>query len=267
MALSDATIRSWATIVSENDYAQELQYPNNSRSDAELLARTLRGEEANLDALACIAQEMLNRKRYRAVLGGDNMEWDIVGGYSVPWASWREVLYATRQFTSLTDGYHGMTANPMEVPSGQTVETYPISDAWREACELANELVTMDTRFQSRISESTLLNDQLFHGPIASSITQLRQIFGLSEGEEFNNGDYRETGFFNGRQRHSILIMDDSVFSNDDGTNGNDICNQFLPKTGVGGNETSIPDQTASDFIDFLKSRVGCGYVLGTSFR
>lgn len=62
------------------------------------------------------------------------------------------------------------------------------------------------------------------------------------------------------------MILGGTVFFNeDDATNGNDICNNFIPKTDVGGeNNTGIATQTASDFIDFLKSRVGCGYVLGT---
>lgn len=39
----------------------------------------------------------------------------------------------------------------------------------------------------------------------------------------------------------------------------------MIPPTGTEDpNNTGIAPQDASDFIDFLKSRVGCGYVLGT---
>ena len=50
MAVSEATMREWAEVISENDFHEELINPNNRRSDAEMLARLMRAEEANLDA-------------------------------------------------------------------------------------------------------------------------------------------------------------------------------------------------------------------------
>ena len=275
MAVSEATMREWAEVISENDFHEELINPNNGRSDAEMLARLMRAEEDNLDALAGVAQELLNRKRYRSVFGGDEMTWDAIGNYSTPWGSWREVIYADGQFSPIKVGdgaYNNHLANPMEIKAGENVATAPITSAWAKACELAYELTTMNTMYKSRINESTLVNDQLFHRGIGGLDTdvqnELREIFDMEPGQDFStvHGQQRDSGSFDGMFRHSILILGGTVFFNeDDATNGNDICNNFIPKTGVGGeNNTGIATQTASDFIDFLKSRVGCGYVLGT---
>ena len=54
IALTDALIRQWAEIIPEEDYNTELGLPTNSRSDAELLARTIRAEESDLQALECV---------------------------------------------------------------------------------------------------------------------------------------------------------------------------------------------------------------------
>lgn len=143
IVLTDGLMRQWAEIIPEENYEAELGLPTTTRSDAELLARTIRAEESDLQALECVAQEMLNRRRYRSVFGGNHMSWSIVGGHSVEWASWREVLYVNMAYTSLTDGYHQLTANPMEVSAGNTVENTPISAQWRRACELAVELCNM----------------------------------------------------------------------------------------------------------------------------
>ena len=166
MAVSEATMREWAEVISENDFHEELINPNNGRSDAEMLARLMRAEEDNLDALAGVAQELLNRKRYRSVFGGDEMTWDTIGNYSTPWGSWREVIYADGQFSPIKVGdgaYNNHLANPMEIKAGENVATAPITSAWAKACELAYELTTMNTMYKSRINESTLVNDQLFH--------------------------------------------------------------------------------------------------------
>ena len=267
MAVSEATMREWAEVISENDFHEELINPNNGRSDAEMLARLMRAEEDNLDALAGVAQELLNRKRYRSVFGGDEMTWDAIGNYSTPWGSWREVIYADGQFSpiDIEDGaYNNHLANPMEIKAGENVATAPITSAWAKACELAYELTTMNTMYKSRINESTLVNDQLFHRGIGGLDTdvqnELREIFDMEPGQDFStvHGQQRDSGSFDGMFRHSILILGGTVFFNeDDATNGNDICNNFIPKTGVGGeNNTGIATQTASDFIDFLKSRV-----------
>lgn len=67
MALTDDMIRSWAAVVPSEDWEATLKTPSpsNTRSDAELIARTIISEENNLDAMTAIAQEILNRKRYR----------------------------------------------------------------------------------------------------------------------------------------------------------------------------------------------------------
>ena len=267
MAVSEATMREWAEVISENDFHEELINPNNGRSDAEMLARLMRAEEDNLDALAGVAQELLNRKRYRSVFGGDEMTWDAIGNYSTPWGSWREVIYADGQFSpiDIEDGaYNNHLANPMEIKAGENVATAPITSAWAKACELAYELTTMNTMYKSRINESTLVNDQLFHRGIdgleIEVQNELREIYDMEPGQAFStvHGLPGGSGYFDGKLRHSILILGGTVFFNeDDATNGNDICNNFIPKTGVGGeNNTGIATQTASDFIDFLKSRV-----------
>ena len=46
MAVSEATMREWATPVPEDQW-NSLRYPTNNKSDAELIARTLRGEESS----------------------------------------------------------------------------------------------------------------------------------------------------------------------------------------------------------------------------
>ena len=273
ISLSDSTIRSLATIVPDHLKESTLMTPgpNNTRSDTELLARVLRSESADLNALAGIAQELLNRLRYRRVLKGADMNWHILGNYSVEYGSWREILYSESAYSGLKGGSH-LTANPMEVASGATVESTAITPAWRKACNLAWELTHLDPMYDRRISENTPVDDQLFHRGISAlelpNQEALRLLAGAPSGEKWwtnAQGEYIATGFLV-KTRHSILIWGDTVFFNEnDDTNGNNINNIYVPVTGDSpDNNTGIPTQTASDLIDFLKSRVGCGYVLGT---
>lgn len=213
IALTDALIRQWAEIIPEEDYNTELGLPTNSRSDAELLARTIRAEESDLQALECVAQEMLNRKRFRSVFGGDHMSWSIVGGHSVEWASWREVLYVNMAYTSLTDGYHPLTANPMEVSAGNTIANTPISAQWRRACELAVELCNMDTLYESRLSCNPAINDQMYHrGYRRSQMADLLEDMGLSDAADIN-GATRASGTVKGKTAYQMLSMGTSIFS------------------------------------------------------
>lgn len=264
IALTDALIRQWAEIIPEEDYNTELGLPTNSRSDAELLARTIRAEESDLQALECVAQEMLNRKRFRSVFGGDHMSWSIVGGHSVEWASWREVLYVNMAYTSLTDGYHPLTANPMEVSAGNTIANTPISAQWRRACELAVELCNMDTLYESRLSCNPAINDQMYHrGYRRSQMADLLEDMGLSDAADIN-GATRASGTVKGKTAYQMLSMGTSIFFNDENSAGNDICNRYLPITGDPSTNSGIPTFTAGELLEFLKSRVGCGYTLGT---
>ena len=105
MTLTDTMIRQWAEIVLPEYQTATLKTPgpDNTRSDAEIIARAIIAEENNADAMVAVAQEMLNRLRYRRVLNGKDMSFDrTVGGYSLPWGSWREVLYMKNAYTGLT---------------------------------------------------------------------------------------------------------------------------------------------------------------------
>lgn len=264
MAVSEATMREWATPVPEDQW-NSLRYPTNNKSDAELIARTLRGEESDIDAITCIAQELLNRRRYRILFDGKDMSWDTVGGYTTERCSWREILYADSQFTALTGDYHKNTANPMDVKDALDINTMEIPDEWRHACELADELANLNTAFHSRISLECPVEDQLYHRGYGSDETQdLLDDMGLTNESQIP-GAKKESGYVKGTEAYQLLSMGGTILFNDANTKYNDICNHYIPATGVGGeNNTGIPTQTASDFIDFLKSRVGCGYVLGT---
>ena len=80
--------------------------------------------------MVAVAQEMLNRLRYRRVLNGKDMSFDrTVGGYSLPWGSWREVLYMKNAYTGLTHIHtNDIASNPMgvDLEAGESVLTKPI---------------------------------------------------------------------------------------------------------------------------------------------
>ena len=277
MTLTDTMIRQWAGIVLPEYQTATLKTPgpDNTRSDAEIIARAIIAEENNADAMVAVAQEMLNRLRYRRVLNGKGMSFDrTVGGYSLPWGSWREVLYMENAYTGLTHIHtNDIASNPMgvDLEAGESVLTKPIPATWRLACELAYELTNIDPLYISRLDRNTLLNDQLFHRGVkslnASTQAELCNLFGIASISEWTtvHGQFIKRGTFS-KLRHSILALGDSVFFNEnDATNGNNICSIMIPPTGTEDpNNTGIAPQDASDFIDFLKSRVGCGYVLGT---
>lgn len=70
------------------------------------------------------------------------------------------------------------------------------------------------------------------------------------------------------KRRWDPIIVGKDVFFNDNDSVGNRI-NEIAtpiapPNVGDTPNNTGITLQNASDLVEFLKSRVGCGYVLGT---
>ena len=70
------------------------------------------------------------------------------------------------------------------------------------------------------------------------------------------------------KRRWDPIIVGKEVFFNDNDSVGNRI-NEIAtpiapPNVGDTPNNTGITLQNASDLVEFLKSRVGCGYVLGT---
>ena len=247
-AHTQAEYDAWGHYIEHSD--QWLYVDQCNLDDVSLVARLIYAEDRqSSEGQASVAQELHNRMRCWKFLGGDGI--NVIRDNPAYKYTWKGVIYGE-------NAYGPMANIDMEILSPTTT-----SDTWKSACDFAYTIVE-STIYSAKIVKEAVITTQLFHTGYSGRETEMEQVL-----ESYaNNVDDEGRHYWNtdSGRRYDVVRAGDSLFYNDVVTVGNKLYQVgLIPATGVGGeNNTGIATQTASDFIDFLKSRVGCGYVLGT---
>ncbi len=240
---------AWGQSITHNTWVHADMF---NLGDVSLLARLIHAEETDREGQAAVAQELHNRMRQWKFNDGNQLSyiWDYPYKYT-----WKGIVYAPWQYAPVRED---------SSPNALAIEPDTSASDWKSACDFAYQIVE-STLYVAKAVEEAVITNQMRHTGFHNRLDELQQ----------NLNDYNNTVDEQGRhywatasgRRYNVVAAGESLFYNDAGTVDNNICDiALIPYTGDDGtdNETGIPTQNASDFIDFLKSRVGCGYVLGT---
>lgn len=223
-------------------------------SDISLLARLIYAEEMTREGQAAVAQELWNRMRNWKFNGREGIRCRTEPEYR---HTWKGIVYADDQYT------------PMNDENSRAITPITTSPQWHDACDFAFALVET-TVYRLKAIEEAVITDQMRHkgchhtnaSDTEEEIADILERYNNTTDDQGRNVWVTDSG-----NRYELVRAGESIFYNDSETYDNDIDELVLiPPTGQSDieNSTGIATQDASDFIDFLKSRVGCGYVLGT---
>lgn len=229
--------------------------------------------EMNSDPVgqACVAQELHNRMR--------NWLFGNKAGISYleeEYQNWYGILFEPDQYSPIFFPHPDETG-PLYPADGWDNKTPSQKAGWINAVDLATVLVSNETLFVGEpfqnITGPVNMHDQMRHRYFGSEITEveasireLGQVLAPDNRMHSCFEYYDSQGVL--KRRWDPIIIGKDVFFNDNDSVGNRI-NEIAtpiapPNVGDAPNNTGIPLQKASDLVEFLKSRVGCGYVLGT---
>ena len=242
-----------------NEWGENISNPNMwmdpdlfPYDDVSLIARLIHAEDdsdvTNLGR-AAVAQELHNRMRSWRFIHGSGLSFLDDPEYKY---TWKGVIYP------------GDSYSPTNSPDTLAMSPDTNSAAWKQACDYAY-LVVHSSIYLPKVIEDAPITNQCYHRGYSGRTSLMAALL-----EQYANNVDEEGRHYaiddNGKVRYNIVAAGESLFFNDFNSVDNELYQVgLIPATGVGGeNNTGIATQTASDFIDFLKSRVGCGYVLGT---
>lgn len=230
--------------------------------------------EMNSDPVgqACVAQELHNRMRNWVFNNGRKIKY-----LDEEYQNWYGILFPPNQYSPIHYPHDGITG-PLYPAENWDSKTPSQKAGWINAVDLATVLVSNETLFIGEpfddVTAAVNMHDQMRHYYYKddSVIAQIRDSIrehGSVVGPDNKPHAYCEHYYNNKLEiKWDPIIIGKDVFYNDEDTVGNRV-NEIItphipPNVGEAPNNTGIPLQKASDLVEFLKSRVGCGYVLGT---
>lgn len=230
--------------------------------------------EMNSDPVgqACVAQELHNRMRNWVFNNGRKIKY-----LDEEYQNWYGILFPPNQYSPIHYPHDGITG-PLYPAENWDSKTPSQKAGWINAVDLATVLVSNETLFIGEpfddVTAAVNMHDQMRHYYYKddSVIAQIRDSIrehGSVVGPDNKPHAYCEHYYDNKLEiKWDPIIIGKDVFYNDEDTVGNRV-NEIItphipPNVGEAPNNTGIPLQKASDLVEFLKSRVGCGYVLGT---
>lgn len=272
MSYTDDEYKELGCPISEPQMA-DIQYHKDKLPLVSTIARVIYAE-MNSDPVgqACVAQELHNRMRNWVFNNGRKIKY-----LHEEYQNWYGVLFAPEQYSPIFDPHLNETG-PLKPAENWDNKTPSQKAGWINAVDLATVLVDSKTLFVGEpfadVTTTVNMHDQMRHYYYKddSVIAQIRDSIrehGSVVGPDNKPHAYCEHYYNNKLEiKWDPIIIGKDVFYNDEDTVGNRV-NEIItphipPNVGEAPNNTGIPLQKASDLVEFLKSRVGCGYVLGT---
>ena len=271
MSYTDTEYEQLGTPISASQMV-DIQYHKDNLPLVSTIARVIYAE-MNSDPVgqACVAQELHNRMRNWVFKNGRKIRY-----LHEEYQNWYGVLFALKQY-SPTYAPHLDETGPLKPAENWSNKTPSQKAGWINAVDLATVLVNNETLFVGEpfddVTAAVNMHDQMRHYYYSNSvIEQIRDSIrehGMVVGPDNELHAYCEHyDDGNLKVKWDPIIIGNDVFFNDEDTVGNRI-NEIAtpiapPNVGDAPNNTGIPLQNASDLVEFMKSRVGCGYVLGT---
>lgn len=273
MSYTDEQYRQLGTQISAEQWKSRDWHKENL-SIVSSLARLIYAEAKDDAGQASVAQELLNRMRYWRFFDGRHMKFVQSERYN-----WYGVIFAANQYSPIQEPNTNLLIGPLAPAWEWDTKSANDKSKWTRAVDYATMLSNERIIHQKQPFPSALITNQMYHqGGFSDQGNQIVQ-------EIFENGvdllydpdgdghgtfhSYWDMPYKGGYKLcWDAVYIAGNVFYNDDNSVDN-IINEYdvpleVPNAGDNPNNTNIPVQSASMFIDFLKSRVGCGYVLGT---
>ena len=263
---TDEEYEKWGRAIGSEDWKNL----DNNLDDVSLVARIIYAEEKTREGQNNVAKELHNRMAQWTFANGKGLLLRKEEKYKY---TWKGIIYAGESYTPIVDPKSsGGPLNPyMEthIDSG-TGEEKPDDEKnkWRIAADCAWEVVHNANAYV--LLDNVLITSQLFHTGYSGRPDRMAEIL-LSYNSTtttYPDGKLRNVWIVDpdnpDKNRYNVVPAGETLFYHDIKTV--DIPPfDLLPTTGTGGeNNSPFPIFNASEFVDFLKSRVGCGYVLGT---
>lgn len=272
MSYTDEEYKELGRQITEPQMA-DIQYHKDELPLVSTIARVIYAE-MNSDPVgqACVAQELHNRMRNWVFNNGRKIKY-----LDEEYQNWYGILFPPNQYSPIHYPHDGITG-PLYPAENWDSKTPSQKAGWINAVDLATVLVSNETLFIGEpfddVTAAVNMHDQMRHYYYKddSVIAQIRDSIrehGSVVGPDNKPHAYCEHYYDNKLEiKWDPIIIGKDVFYNDEDTVGNRV-NEIItphipPNVGEAPNNTGIPLQKASDLVEFLKSRVGCGYVLGT---